>query len=366
MGAQVQVDGRTAIIEGVEPALRRARSGLRSARGRGHGHSGARVRRAPPRWRTSTISNADMRTLSASCAASSRRYRPCLLTRTSLSGVKSVNVRLMRVNRIRQRLHGQLRARAGSEGSRAADRRGHFAARRPARFLAAEGLSPSGLSLRSGDARALPTTSAACQYAHKDSTASRVTGAAHRGRAPARHAAGRGGLHRRSSARGEPLRIGGAGVRGRSTTMHDTAESVGYRMDADEAASGCVRTLGRRDRRGAGRPLRGVSLAAHRGKPRRAACSATGRIPCYLKRRILSGARAPFERGCRALCREPSARRGRAGLILGHLSRREQHARSWRWPPFPPPWPRRGMAPELHRGAAARRCVIWRRSRCPA
>ncbi len=115
---------------------------------------------------------------------------------------------------------------------------------------------------------------------------------------------------------GEPLRIGGAGVRA-FHTMHDTDESVGYRIDAESSFGLCTDTGRLTDE--VLEAMRGVSLAVIESNyDERMLCD--GPYPVYLKRRILS------ERG--HLSNEDAgrfavslARAGARGLILGHLSR---------------------------------------------
>ena len=115
---------------------------------------------------------------------------------------------------------------------------------------------------------------------------------------------------------GEPLRIGGAGVRA-FHTMHDTDESVGYRIDAESSFGLCTDTGRLTDE--VLEAMRGVSLAVIESNyDERMLCD--GPYPVYLKRRILS------ERG--HLSYEDAgrfavslARAGARGLILGHLSR---------------------------------------------
>jgi UDP-N-acetylglucosamine 1-carboxyvinyltransferase len=67
-GRHIQVDGKIAIIEGVDRLYRRSGAGLRPARRRGNGDRGLAARRASPRSSRSPISSAAMRTSWASCA----------------------------------------------------------------------------------------------------------------------------------------------------------------------------------------------------------------------------------------------------------------------------------------------------------
>lgn len=115
---------------------------------------------------------------------------------------------------------------------------------------------------------------------------------------------------------GEALRIGGAEVSA-FHTLHDTDESVGYRIDA-ESSFGLCTDLGRLTDEVVS-AMSGVELAVIESNyDEQMLCD--GPYPVYLKRRILS------ERG--HLSNEDAgrfaaalARSGTRGLILGHLSR---------------------------------------------
>ncbi|MFR5783215.1 MAG: MBL fold metallo-hydrolase [Oscillospiraceae bacterium] len=113
---------------------------------------------------------------------------------------------------------------------------------------------------------------------------------------------------------GEPLRIGGAGVRA-FHTMHDTDESVGYRIDAESSFGLCTDTGRLTDE--VLEAMRGVSLPSS-SQITTSGCSATGRIPC-ISSAVSSRSEGTFRTRMPlfAVSLAPGAR----GLILGHLSR---------------------------------------------
>ena len=116
---------------------------------------------------------------------------------------------------------------------------------------------------------------------------------------------------------GEPLRIGGAGVRA-FHTMHDTDESVGYRIEADGASFGFCTDLGCLTDEVLD-AMCGVEAAVIESNyDEQMLCD--GPYPVYLKRRILSdhGHLSNEDAGRLAV---RLAESGARGLILGHLSR---------------------------------------------
>ena len=115
---------------------------------------------------------------------------------------------------------------------------------------------------------------------------------------------------------GEPFRVGGAEISA-FHTMHDTDESVGYRIDAENSFGLCTDLGCLTDE--VLEAMCGVELAVIESNyDEQMLCD--GPYPVYLKRRILSerGHLSNEEAGRLAV---HLARGGARGLILGHLSR---------------------------------------------